>query len=235
MRAFGLRAFVWVCAALVLGAAPLQAAPIAVNFVDGQNDLEAASAFGIPLAGWTQTDGSASGSVVVAEATVQWASSNTWRIGGSPPTGEDEVYNGYLDDGSGGPTITLTGLGDWMAANGYEWYDVTVIMGSGDNAQNGFGEPDLEELDDTLLETFSVPGVVSYNGGSSLVGTGLSGLYQLDEIRIDGKQRNEVGSQTRGSIAAVIVEGHVPEPATLALLGLAACGLGGYVRRRRKA
>ena len=29
-------------------------------------------------------------------------------------------------------------------------------------------------------------------------------------------------------------EGDVPEPATMALLGLAACGLGGYVRRRRK-
>ena len=32
-----------------------------------------------------------------------------------------------------------------------------------------------------------------------------------------------------------LVEGEIPEPATMALLGLAACGLGGYVRKRGRA
>ena len=36
-----------------------------------------------------------------------------------------------------------------------------------------------------------------------------------------------------GDVTAVT--GDIPEPATLGLLSLAACGLGGYVRRRRKA
>ena len=38
-----------------------------------------------------------------------------------------------------------------------------------------------------------------------------------------------------GELTEVYVGNNIPEPATMALLGLAAAGLGGYVRRRRKA
>jgi len=39
----------------------------------------------------------------------------------------------------------------------------------------------------------------------------------------------------QNQIALVQMQGDIPEPATMALLGLAACGLGGYIRRRRTA
>ena len=58
---------------------------------------------------------------------------------------------------------------------------------------------------------------LSFDGGNH--GGGVE-KYMLDEISINGR----VGGA-----------GDIPEPATLALLSLAAAGLGGYVRRRRKA
>ena len=58
---------------------------------------------------------------------------------------------------------------------------------------------------------------LSFDGGALLTG-GTPNKWMLDEITVHGNE---------------VVE--VPEPATLALMGLAAAGLGGYVRRRRKA
>ena len=53
--------------------------------------------------------------------------------------------------------------------------------------------------------------------------TNTSGAIDLDTIQVYG---------TAGPVGSGAV---IPEPATMALCGLAACGLGGYVRRRRKA
>ena len=46
---------------------------------------------------------------------------------------------------------------------------------------------------------------------------------------------NPPGGDRVGLGEVAFEDREIPEPATMALMGLAACGLGGYVRRRRKA
>ena len=71
---------------------------------------------------------------------------------------------------------------------------------------------------------FSGPIAVTGGDGFELWGTdNLGNAAHIDAVVLDV------------TLPAGGPEGDIPEPATMALLGLAVCGLGGYVRRRRKA
>ena len=212
------------------------AATIAVNFGDSDRLLTQPSAFGVGLADWTQSSlGSADSTVTVDGVNISWTSSNLFGIGGSPVTGEDEIYRGYLDDGGSGAFISISGLSNWLTTLGDVSYTITVIMASADNATNGFAEPSLLDPSSNVLEQFDVSASVSYNGEpSSAVGTGTSAAYSFDTVFVDGLPRNGAGASTRGSIAGVLITSQpVPEPLTL--LGASAAVAFGAAFKRRKA
>ena len=75
------------------------------------------------------------------------------------------------------------------------------------------------------------------NLGTWLVGAEREGsrFYNgaLDDVRLYDNELS--ASDVRTLFDGGPLAGEIPEPATMCALGLAACGLGGYVRRRRKA
>ena len=113
------------------------------------------------MSNWTDSTGSNNGTgLVVLETddhvTCDWTSSNTWR-GGNNTTSEEQLYHAYLDDGSGGPDITIGGLSAWLNAVGAMSYTVRIYQCTdhGPNSGYTFGEIEITDGAD-VLETLQV-------------------------------------------------------------------------------
>ena len=188
-----------------------------------------------------------------------WNSSNTWA-GGNEDTSEQQLYRVYLDDGDGGNSlvngdgigvsVTITGLGAWLAAEGATAYQVRVYA-STDNDNASFqpvdirigapdvGSPDLTAL--SIAETVPVPAI---GPGDFPPNTEPDPTWGLWQSRGYGDSSNSLTADTitltvpardgttRGALAGFKITA-VPEPGAIALLGL------GFVTwwsvRRRKA
>ena len=160
-------------AMIVAGTTAATADTLALNFMGGQNaDTNAApvtaTAFGVAAGDWDNRADTPNGNVTTSGVTFTWASGNEWAKAGGAytgPAGDDEVFHGYLDDGSPGATVAISGLTAWLAAAGDTSYTLTVL-GSGDSTTNVLN---------TTYELFVSDGGLSL-GGLAMADAQLPGL-----------------------------------------------------------
>ncbi len=218
-----------------------RAAALAVNFGgDGYGAFGqsvTATAYGVPVSGWTAPLGSAAAEpspTVATTATVSglsfsWTAANDWAqfsaLSGTP--GNPEVNFGYLDDGGAGVALTITGLSSWLTANSAVSYSL-MIVNSTDNGNSFASTQVFTASGGTLLGTLTNSTVWTSgpNAGASSTLTGLTS----NTLFLDGA--TGVGGQARAGLAAVILTPvSVPEPGVMALGSLGVALLG---RRQRK-
>jgi hypothetical protein len=172
-------------------------------------------------------------------ATVSWTSNNTWSSTGAGEenntgTGENgDLMGGYLDTGGlGGTPVTVT-VTNLPAVAGFPYYNVYVYTQGGVNGRGGtytLGPLSKEHTGDsafagTFVEDTLDPGTTP--GSNYLVFRGLNG----SGFTLTGTPT--IGNPARAPINAIEIVAVVPEPAGMALLGVAAAGLLGRRRRAR--
>jgi len=133
------------------------------------------------------------------------------------------------------------GAGDQNGA-GVIFHDPWEVLAYNNGQSNSSGQKGLAFLNTSTLEYDAVV-FENDNGGTNirsftmdeLIALGVDPFYNYRLQYFE----NDQGSWGWGQLNWInVIAGDpedVPEPATMALLGLAACGLGGYVRRRRAA
>lgn len=176
---------------------------------------------------WTDAE-NASGSGLVLNGsndmvTVDWSSDNFWSRG-PEETSEQALYRVYLDDAKYGShqgiSLSFSGLGDWLNDVGKPGYKIRTYH----NTSSTFWPIDIYN-NDALIETTSVTNSWVPEGGDGYRGYADTGVLSYDSVDVILTEQEE----GRGSICAVKITA-VPEPATVALLGMGAVAL---IRKRR--
>jgi hypothetical protein len=190
--------------ALWAGAANAAQGVIGVNFGGGNDALAGETAD--DCSNWTDSGGGANSTQDLAVlgtdglVTCTWTSSNTWS-GGSNVTSEQQLYHSYLDDGSGGARIIISGLGDWMRAVGASSYIVRIYQCT-DHWNDGstFGPSNITD-GQNVLETLQIQMTdVWTTNNSDMRGFAESGELTSDTIHIEGYGPPS-GGNVRGCIA----------------------------------
>ncbi len=222
---------------------------IGVNFNSAANgggtpDTAGAQAGGNTFgATWTDfittsaTNAGLNGTSATVSYTIGSGGANYFRAGSWNGTdGQNSgitVFRNYLNDD--GVTMTLDGLGAWLAAEGMTGYTITVYL----NTNGG----DATFHDVTIAgNALSVPrlGNGTWNGSIEDTGGNLSdgsrgqattGVLTGDSVTISvPRWDNPTTPGSRGGLAAGVITA-VPEPATT---GLSALGMLMLLRRRRR-